>query len=219
MSGQQLPLDLGHRPALGRQDFLVADSNAQAVAWLDRWPDWPAIGLMLVGPPGCGKSHLLASFALAHGGLMVEASTLKVPDVPHKVARARMVLVDHVSKECDQDALFHLYNLAVQHNVGLVFAAQASASRLGLYLPDLASRLRALPHVEIQAPDDALLTGVIAKQFGDRQIAVSPDVLNFLLTRIERSFDAARQAVAALDRESLASGKPITVTLARRLFS
>ena len=134
------------------------------------------------------------------------------------VDRGELLLLDHVSKECDQDALFHLYNLAVQHNVSMVFAAQHPASRMGLYLPDLASRLRALPHVEIQPPDDDLLVGVIAKQFGDRQMAVSPDVLAYLLGRMERSFDAARQVVAALDQASLAQGKAITVPLVRQVL-
>ena len=215
---RQLTLNLGHRPALGRQDFVVAASNDQAVAWLDRWPDWPAIGLMLVGPPGCGKSHLLAAFALAHKAQIVSAPTLRIPDVPHIIEGAKLVLVDDLDKSADQDALFHLYNLAVQHNVGIVFAAHHSASRLGLYLPDLESRLRALPHVEIKAPDDDLLASVIVKQFSDRQISLTPEVLTYLLGRMERSFDAARRMVEALDQASLAEGKPVTIPLARKVL-
>ena len=218
MTSKQLTLDLGHRSTLGRQDFVVAPSNAEAVAWLDRWPDWPAIGVVLVGPPGCGKSHLLAAFASAHGAKTICAGDLRIPDVPGLVEHGPLVLVDDLSKDCDQDALFHLYNLAVQHNVGLVFAARQSASRLGLYLPDLASRLRALPHIEIKAPDDALLSGIIVKQFSDRQITLTPDVLGYLLGRMERSFDAARQMVDALDQASLASGKAVTIPLARKVL-
>lgn len=197
---------------------MVAPCNAQAVAWLDRWPDWPVAGLFLVGPPGCGKSHLLAAFALAHGAGVIKAAELRVPDVPHAVDGHPLILVDDLNDQCDQEAVFHLYNLAVQQNARLVFAAEFPASRLGLHLPDLLSRLKALLHVEIGPPDDDLLAVVIAKQFSDRQLSITPEVLTYLVGRIERSFDAARRVVEALDQAALAQGRAITIPLARQVL-
>ena len=221
MGDAQLALDLGHRPALGRDDFLVAPCNAQAVAWLDRWPDWPSHGLVLFGPPGCGKSHLLAAFAAAHAGegaLLRPAADLTPAAVPDLVAAARLLLVDDLDGLADETALFHLHNLAREAGRFLVLAAALPPAHLPLRLPDLASRLRALPAVGIGAPDDAVLAAVIVKQFADRQLAVGEGVVSYLVGRMERSFAAARAVVEALDRASLAERRAVTVRLARAVL-
>ena len=197
---------------------MVAPCNAQAVAWLDRWPDWPDHGLFLAGPKGCGKSHLLAAFAAAHPARIVAAEELRIAEVPAVLDGIALVLVDDLSPDCDQDALFHLFNLGRQQAVSLVFCAVRPAARLGLTLPDLSSRLRALPHVEIGPPDDDLLTVVIAKQFSDRQIAVAPEVLTYVAGRMERSFEAAGRLVDALDRAALSQGRAVTIPLARQVL-
>lgn len=213
---RQLTLDLGYRPALGRQDFVVAPCNAEAVAWLDRWPQWPSPGLVLTGPPGSGKTHLLASFVAAHHGVMLKAAQVSVVDLPDQVGDTRLLLVDDLSVKSDQAALFHLYNWAVQHDIGMVFAADRPISHLALTLADLDSRLKSLPSVEIGSPDDHLLTMVMAKQFADRQVAVAPDVLHYLVGRMERSFDEARRVVETLDKASLSQGRAVTIPLIKQ---
>ena len=218
MNAGQLPLDLGHRPALGREDFLVSGCNALAVEWLDRWPDWPAPGAVLVGPSACGKSHLLAAFAASAPARLVSARALTSEDLPHLVEDTRIVLVDDVSAQADPALLFHLFNLCRQHAVHMIFAARMPVAQLGLTLADLSSRLATLPHLQIGAPDDALLTAVMAKLFADRQLAVGPDVLSWAVGRMERSFEAARALVDALDRASLAQSRAITIPLARQVL-
>ena len=75
----QLPLDLGHRASFSGEDFLVAPCNAAAVACLDSWPDWPAPGLAVHGPEGCGKTHLSTSLghAAITAGEMVHFTTAR----------------------------------------------------------------------------------------------------------------------------------------------
>lgn len=221
MSDTQLALDLGHRPALGRDDFLVAPCNAEAVAWLERWPDWPAHALAVFGPPGSGKSHLLAAFASHHGlGQVVstQGSLLTVEAVPKLVVHASVVMVDDLDHLADETALFHLWNLTKETGRWLVLAGRAAPARLRIRLPDLASRLAATPAVGIGAPDDALLAAILVKQFADRQLRVGEDVVTYILGRMERSFAAARQVVEALDSASLARRRAITVPLARAVL-
>ncbi len=219
MTSRQLTLDLGCRRAVGRQDFVVAGCNAEAVAWLDRWPDWPAPGLVLVGPSGSGKSHLLAAFAQAHHGMLMAAELVAVDHLPDQLGTTKLVLVDDLaSPGCDQKALFHLYNWSVQNGICMVFASDRPAAHLGFTLADLNSRLKALPHVEIGTPDDDVLMMVLAKQFSDRQITVTPEVLTYLVGRMERSFDAARRMVEALDQASLAQGRAVTIPLAKQVL-
>ena len=114
----------------------------------------------------------------------------------------------------DERALFHLLNLAREEEAFVLITARTRAGRVGASsLPDLASRLRAMPVVELAPPDDALLRAVMVKLFADRQLAVDESLVAYLATRIERSFAAARAAVEALDREALRQKRPVTRAL------
>ncbi len=214
----QLPLDLGHRAALGREDFLVAASNAAAMDWLDRWPAWPAPALVVHGPAGCGKTHLAHVFAARAEAPVIAAAALTVAAPPRLLAEARAVVVEDADRGVDEVALFHLYNLAKEHGAHLLLTARAPTAHWSTALPDLRSRLRSVPHVAIQPPDDALLAGLLIKLFADRQLRVAQEVVAYLLPRLERSFDAVRRLVAALDAAALAERREITVPLARRVL-
>ena len=213
----QLPLDLPHRPALGGADFLVAPSNAAAVAWLDRWPRWDAPALVLVGPPGSGKTHLGHVFMARSGAVAIAAAELTVPNLPDRLGAARAALLDG-AEAADERAFLHLYNLLAGRGGHLLALARAAPARWPIALPDLRSRLIAAPTAALLAPDDALLAALLMKLFADRQLAVGEEVVAYLLPRIERSFAAAQQAVAALDRAALAARRRITVPLARAVL-
>lgn len=221
MSDGQLTFNLGHRPALGRDDFLVAPCNAQAVTWLERWPDWPSHALALYGPAGSGKSHLLAALADAHaaeGVVRAEAAHLSTASLPALVNPARFVLVDQLDLLADEQALFHLWNLTKESGRFLVTASREAPARLAVALPDLRSRLSSMPAIGIGPPDDCLLAALLVKHFADRQLRVGEDVVAWLLGRMERSFAAVGTMVEALDRASLAERRPITVPLARSVL-
>jgi chromosomal replication initiation ATPase DnaA len=207
----QLVLDLGHRPALGRESFLVAPSNEAAVAWLDRWPEWPAPALVVYGPPGCGKSHLLEAWRARSN-----ASTERSPELVGK-SRVKALALDGAEPIPEED-LFHLYNIIAERQGHLLLTARLPPVLWKTHLADLRSRLLASPSVAIGAPDDALLGAVLVKLFADRQVQVSQDVILWLLRRIERSFAGARDAVARLDAAALAHKRPVTVPLAREVL-
>ncbi|MFP6759679.1 MAG: DnaA/Hda family protein [Alphaproteobacteria bacterium] len=215
----QLPLDLRHRTALGAGDFLVASSNRHAVAWLDRWPDWPAQGLFIHGPAGCGKSHLVEVWRARSGARAVTAQSLAGAN-PHDVlGTARTLAIDDVGRGGDETVLFHLYNMIAEREGSLLMAGARPPADLEFELADLRSRLAALPAVAVTEPDDALLAAVMVKLFADRQLDVAGEVIDYLVVRIERSFDAARRTVARLDERALELGRAITVPLAREILS
>ena len=217
---RQLALDFGHRPALGRDDFWLSPCNEQAVAWLDRWPDWPSHCLALYGPAGCGKSHLLAVFQHDLGGEVraCPARDLTVSHVPHLLHGVRAAVIDDLEGLRDEEALFHLWNLARECRQHLLLAGREPPARLPIQLPDLRSRLAAVPAIGIGQPDESMLAAVLVKLFADRQLSVSADVVAYILSRIERSFAASRQLVARLDRISLAERRAITVPLVRSVL-
>ena len=207
----QLVLDLGHRPALGREHFLVAPSNEAAVGWLDRWPDWPAPALLVHGPPGCGKSHLVEAWR-ARSGASVERDPARLGE-----ARVRVLALDDADRMSERD-LLHLYNIVAEARGQVLLTAPRPPALWEVRLPDLRSRLLAAPSVAIGAPDDALLGAVLVKLFADRQLQVGAEVIDWLLRRIERSFAGARDAVARLDAAALVLKRPVTVPLAREVL-
>lgn len=214
MAARQLVLDLPHRPALGRGDFLVAPSNAAAVAWIDRWPDWPAPGLALWGPPGSGKSHLCAVWQARSGAVAVTAAALSAG----RIDARSCVFEEGEAATTDPraaEALFHLYNRIAAQRGHLLVTGVEPPARWKVPLADLGSRLRALPAAEIRPPDDDMLSGLYAKLFRDRQLAVPGEVILYLVQRIERSCAAVARAVETIDRASLAERRPITVPFVR----
>ncbi|MFQ5784380.1 MAG: DNA replication protein [Alphaproteobacteria bacterium] len=215
----QLALGFGHREALDAEDFLVAPSNREAVLWLDRWPDWPAPALAIHGPPGCGKTHLTHVWQARSGARGLTLRSL-AGVAPHALlGDGACAAIDGADDgPLDERALLHLYNVVAERGGHLLLTAHTPPARWPIGLADLRSRLGAAPAVTVRAPDDALIGALMVKQFADRQLRVAGEVIDFLLPRMERSFDAARRLVAALDDAALAGRRNITVPLARRVL-
>lgn len=213
---EQLGFDLPSMPALGRADFMVAPSNAIAVAMIEGWQDWSGRKLVLTGPEGAGKTHLTHVWAALSGAKVVAANALDEARIPALVDGC--VAVEDVPEIAQnpeaQTALFHLHNLVLAEGHSLLMTGSAAPNNWQLELPDLASRINGTQAARLDAPDDALLTAVLAKLFADRQIIAKPDLISYLTRRIDRSFAAARSVVAALDAASLAQKRPITRALA-----
>lgn len=211
---RQLALTLPHAESLARDDFLEGPGNRAALALIDAWPDWPNPTVMLVGDTGSGKSHLASIWAKRSGARAVAARNLAIETVPDALATGALVVEDIEPSIVDQAALFHLLNLAREQSADLLLTARTPPSGWTLLIKDLASRLRAVPLVQLAPPDDQLLRALIVKFCADRQLLVDESVVSYLLPRIERSFVAARRAVERLDAEALRRGRPITRALA-----
>ncbi len=212
---RQLALDLPVAPRFGSEDFLVSPSNEGAYARIEAWPDWPDRVLVLTGPPGSGKSHLAAIFAERSGALTVPACAVTANAVPDLCMAEALVIEDADRAEGrDEAALFHLLNLARERGSSVVVTGSRPVEAWGLATPDLRSRLRLAPGVDLAPPDEALLKVVLVKLFLDRQLVVDTSVVDALALRLDRSLARARDVVAALDREGLSRRRRITRPLA-----
>jgi chromosomal replication initiation ATPase DnaA len=218
LAPRQLVLALPHAESFAREDFLVGPSNTAALTLVERWPDWPAKAMALVGPEGAGKSHLAAIWAESTGARILSARLLGEVDLLTVFATGALVLEDLASPGLDERALFHLLNFAREEDAYLLITARNPPAGFGVGVRDLASRLRALPTVMLQAPDDGLLRALIVKFAADRQLCVDEPLVNYVTNRIERSFAAARAAVEALDQEAMRRQRPVTRALAADLF-
>jgi len=220
---EQFVLDLGHRTAMGRDDFLIAPSNQDAVAWIDLWPDWPAPALILYGPPASGKSHLAAVWKDITQASFMNQDMLDDATARHVATQSKHLIIE----DCDrligdlerEKGLFHLYNILKEEGRNLLLTMEHPPVRLSFVLPDLASRLRAAPCVSIREPDEMLLGAVLVKLFNDRQLRVGADVIRYILSHMERSFEEARRIVDAADKRAMVDKIGVTIPSIKHLFS
>lgn len=219
---EQIPFDLPRAPAMGRDDFLKAPSNALALAAVEAPAGLPAGILVLIGPEGSGKTHLAHVWAQANDARWLDARRL-AGDLPGILAdnSLRTLAIDdaaQIAGTSGEEALFHLVN-HLRGRGQLLLTARVPVRDWGLTLPDLVSRLTAAAHVALAEPDEALLGAVLVKLFGDRQIRVQPVLIDYLLGRMERSLAAAGDIVARLDAQALTLGRPITRALAQDVLA
>lgn len=210
---EQLVFELPHRTAMGLEDFLVSRSNEAAVDLVDRWPDWPIGAAVIAGAKGSGKTHLANVWLSRANGKAFEASAISRDTVP-AVAASGAVLIEDIQRASDEAALFHLLNLVREQRLQILLTTDTAPGDLPITLPDFRSRLKALPLATIEPPDDALLRAVLVKLFADRQLTVEPQLVDYVLVRMERSMLAAERFVAAADRRALALQRRVTRAIA-----
>lgn len=220
---EQIPLDLGNRTALGRQDFLVAPCNQDAVAWIDLWPEWPAPCLVLYGPIASGKTHIGAVWSEKSSAVCVRASDINEHAIRDIAAMDHHVIIedadDLIGDINGEKGLFHLYNIFKEEKRSFLITLLEPPVRRSFALPDLASRLRAAPSVAIREPDEQLLSAVLVKLFSDKQIRVGADALHYILPRIERSFEAVRDLVEKADSRAMIEKRKISIPLLRDILN
>ena len=216
---RQLALALKHSESFAREDFLSGACNAAALALVEAWPQWPGNIVILTGPEGCGKSHLAAIWANIAGARTIAARALDRISGPSALATGALVIEDLAPHAFDERALFHLLNLAREEDAFVLMSARAAPAGWTFAIPDLASRVNAIPQVALSAPDDALLRAVLVKSFTDRQIAVDESLIVYLARRMERSFAAVRAIVAQLDEEAMRRKRPLTRALAAEVLA
>jgi chromosomal replication initiation ATPase DnaA len=215
---RQLAFALPHAESLTRDNFLEGPANEAALSLIESWPDWPNRVMLLVGPEGAGKSHLAAIWAEKAGARSTSAHALSPNAVPGALATGALVVEDLRPADFDERAMFHLLNLAREDAAYILITARVPPSSYEIELRDLRSRLRAVPTVSLSPPDDQLFRGLLIKFCADRQMSIDETVVSYLVSRIERSYAAARRAVELLDTEALRLGRPVTRSLAAELL-
>lgn len=215
---QQLPLNFSCAPDFRQEDFAVAETNREAYQWIMRWPDWPAHALIMSGPASCGKSHLAHIWAGHSGAIHIPPHAIGTVTSFQLMGEALCGLIDDAHRVTDEKGLFHLLNFAAETGRSLLLV-MGREPPYGFMLKDVLSRLAALPVITVPPPDDALLEALLHKYFADRQLRVSPHVVQYLVAHMERSFSAAAQIVHTLDTMALSEKKNITLPFVRQVLA
>ena len=214
---KQLLLNLRTYPSLGRKDYIVSGINKDAVVWLDIWPNWPSLGFIVCGPTGSGKSHLASALQTLTSGLIIEARNLKENKLD-KLAKNKCLIIEDIYKYKSEKLLLHIYNMMFERKHNIMFTSNVSINSINFKLPDLKSRLLSMPQVNIGLPDDELLKNLLIKQFADKGVLVDFEVINYLIKRIDRSFESIIKMVSKINALSLEKSKKITIPFLKNVF-
>lgn len=211
----QIPFNLEHDTSYAREDFIVSGCNRLAYALTGAEASWQSHALALIGPKGCGKSHLAACW-LDENNAELFTPEKDIANLQHGSA----ILVEDIDKLLESEGitetdLFHLYNWIKEQQGRLLFTAQHAPSNWPLSLPDMASRAATIEVAEIQKPDDDFLNIILIKLFSDKQLDIKPKVIHYILQRMDRSFEAAQNIVSTLDNAALSKKQKITIPLVK----
>ena len=223
----QLALNFPHRPSLGREDFLVSPCNQNAVNLIEQWPNWPYFALCIYGPKGCGKTHLANVFAglfaqktnFPYRIPFIRAEQLTIGKIRNNFEYCKCLVIENLEKLRNEKDLFHIYNMYRDEGGHILFTSEFAPARLNITLPDLRSRLNIIPTAEINSPDNQLLSALLVKLFADRQVMPSPEIINYMLTNMQRSFNYARQLVQEIDNISLSRKRAISISIVKEAIN
>ncbi len=223
----QLTLDFPHRPSLGREDFMVSPCNEEAVRLVESWPLWPFFAVCIYGAESSGKTHLANVFANNVANATnypyripyLKASAITIENFRPLFEQHRCLIIEDLDDKINQEALFHLYNLYRDEGGNILFTSQQAPARLNFTLPDLRSRMNIVPAVKISEPDDELLSALLIKLFTDRQITPTPEVINYILNNMQRSFAYAKKLVAEIDNVSLSKKRAVTISIVKEAIN
>ncbi|MBQ9035544.1 MAG: hypothetical protein IJ099_06280 [Alphaproteobacteria bacterium] len=211
---KQLPFPFKTKNLMSETDFMVTDCNREAFQMVEQWPYWPESGLVIYGPEGCGKSHLAHMFAdkvrcsaeiQTKQISILNAEQIKMRNVQRIADENICLAVENLSVKADNEALFHLFNI-YNNEQGryILWTAPTAPNYMHFSLKDLQSRLNMLPCIAIKEPDDKMMQMLIVKLFNDRQLLISPEILDYIVVKARRSFSYVSRLVAEIDDISLA---------------
>jgi chromosomal replication initiation ATPase DnaA len=213
MLEKQLLLPLFFKPVYTEKDFVVSSCNVDAYETIRHWPVWPANTLLLYGPSGCGKTHLVHIWQhLSQAYDITSDGSLFLPE-------HHCLFMENIEQLKDESILFHRYNMIAETKGFLLLTSKVHPKDLPFTLPDLRSRLLAIPSIGLGMPDEALLKDVCMKLINDRQLNIKHEVIDYIVARMERSFATLHRIIDKLDKEALAQKHKITIPFVRQVLT
>lgn len=217
MDNKQLILNLRTLPAMNRNDYFVNVTNSEAVEWVEMWPNWPYFGFIVCGSKRSGKSHLASVLKSVSKGKVIFAKNITENNI-EEFFHINCLIIENFEQLVSENAFLHLFNMCKENNNKIMLTSAVSPPEIDFKLPDLKSRVLSLPSVELKFPDDELLENIILKQFLDRGVKVDKEVIEFLLKRVDRSFDSIYNLVSKIDFASMENSRKITIPFVKKFI-
>ena len=217
LMNDQLILKFPSHQAYKKEDFYVSSSNQEAYDLIEQWPKWIKRTVNIFGPPGSGKSHLVSILKSKTSNLQVESSMLK-EEIFIKFKTKEALIIENLDEKVSERLLFSLWNAALQDNKYLLITSKKPINSFKFNLKDLMSRVKSSLVVGINLPSDDLISVIIAKNFSDKQIKVEKKHIDYIIKRIDRSYEKISQFILTLDKYSLKKGSPFALKMIKEVL-
>ena len=213
----QLILKFPEHRAYKREDFYVSPSNQEAYDFINNWPKWIKRIVNIFGPSGSGKSHLSSILKTKTKCLEILANELN-ENIIFEFKTKEVLIIENFNEKISEELLFSLWNIALQDNKYFLINSIKPISSYKFKLPDLTSRVKSSLNIGIKLPSDDLISAIIAKNFSDKQIMVEEKHIDYIIKRIDRSYEKISQLILTLDRYSLKKGSPFGLKLIKEVL-
>ena len=213
----QLLLDFDYKTNFNEHDFYLSKSNSNAFNLINRWPDWDKKILNISGEKFSGKSHLANIFMLKSKAYLVKGK--EIDNSIFKILKLHESIIIDDFEECnEEEILYSIFNLIDQDSKYLLINSLKPINEIKYRLPDLTSRSKNCLYAVIENPDDELLFAIILKNFSDRQIKIEKKIINFIISRIDRSYRKIDEFIYKIDELSLKKKKPINLKTIKEIL-
>ena len=213
----QLILKFPSHQAYKKEDFYVSPSNQEAYDFINSWPKWIKRTANIFGPSGSGKSHLASILKSKISSLQIEANNLN-DETFFKFKTKEVLIIENLNASVSENLLFSLWNVALQDNKYLLITSTKPISSFKFKLRDLISRVTSSLIIGINLPSDDLISVILAKNFSDKQIKVEKKHIDYIIKRIDRSYEKISQFILTLDKYSLKKGSPFGLKLIKEVL-
>ena len=213
----QLILEFPSHKAYKKEDFYVSPSNQQAYDFINSWPRWIKRTVNIFGPSGSGKSHLASILKNKTSCLQVNSNELN-ENIFIKYKTKEALIIENLDEKISENLLFALWNIALQDNKYLMITSRKSIVSYKFKLKDLSSRVKSSLIIGIKLPSDDLISVILAKNFSDKQIKVEKKHIDYIIKRIDRSYEKISQFILTLDKYSLKKGSPFALKMIKEVL-
>ena len=213
----QLILKFPNQKAYKKEDFYVSPSNQEAYDFINNWPKWIKRTVNIFGPSGSGKSHLASMLKNKTSHLEIEAKNLD-DEIFFKFKTKEALIIENIDEKISEKLLFSLWNTILQDNKYLLITSQKPINSFNFKLPDLVSRINSSLVIGINLPSDDLISVILAKNFSDKQIKVEKKHIDYIIKRIDRSYEKISQFILTLDKYSLKKGSPFALKMIKEVL-
>jgi len=200
-----------------REDFYVSSSNQEAYDFINSWPKWIKRIANIFGPSGSGKSHLVSILEKKTSTLIVQANELN-DKIFFKFKTKEALIIENLNEKISQNLLFSLWNTAVQDNKYFLITSMKPINNYKFKLADLNSRTSSCLTIGIKLPSDELISVILAKNFSDKQVKIEKKHIDYVIKRIDRSYEKISQFISLLDKYSLKKGSPFSLKLIKEVL-
>lgn len=219
----QFPFEFTESISFAEDDFITSQANQNAFNYIQNWLSWGegrySKLLILYGPRSSGKTHLSHIFAKLTKAKLIQTKDLFTKHPFELALNNKFLILEDLDiiKDCEE-IIFHLINEVCEQSCYLLITSKVSPTEMKFKLPDLESRIKVIPSVSIDQPDDQLIHTLLVKRFSDKQIRISNDIINYLATHIERSFKEINSVVDYIDKKSMIEKRKVTISLVKEVL-